>query len=370
MIFILVIVSIVILSELILLGSVLLLKDELFASEKEEFVSVLISARDEERFIGGVIQSLLNQDYNYDKFEILIGDDNSSDSTASVVKSFADKNKNVHCFPIKAEDKRTGGKAGVLDILIEKTQGEHILIADADMVYPRSWIRAMSAHLAQGQLVSAFTKVRGKGIWNQWQNLDWLLNLSGVKMLSKFGFDLTAIGNNMGFSKSSYRRIPGFGKMKGFLTEDMDLLLQMKSVSVPAKFIFSKQTLGSTQPSENLTALIAQRKRWMSGAFKAPIWLIAGWFLRVILFPTVLVLCVFHLEAGFLIFLIHMVLQCGVLLLLKDKLDIKISVIALITFDLFYLFLNLVSLTGFLGRKKISWKGRLYSKNELMHTEV
>ena len=370
MILILVLICFVLLSELILLGSLILLNDEGCNSTREEYVSVLISARNEEKFIGRVIQSLLHQDYKTNKFEILIGDDNSNDNTSYIAKSIADKKKNVKYHLIKEEDKRTGGKAGVLDILIEKAQGNHILVADADMVYPESWIKTMSCHLGEGQMVSAFTKVEGKGIWNQWQRMDWLLNLSGVKMLSKFGFDLTAIGNNMGFSKFAYQRIPGFGKMNGFLTEDMDLLLQMKSAHFSAKLVFSTQTLGSTQPSENLKTLIAQRKRWMSGAFKAPWWLISGWFLRVMLFPLILALSVFHLQTGFVIFLIHLIIQSGVLLLLRFKLNIKIYGLALFTFDLFYLFLNLASLSCYLISRKITWKGRSYSKKELIYTEV
>ena len=52
------------------------------------FISVVVAARDEEKNISDCIQSLLKQDYPVDKFEILIVEDFSTDTTAELIKKF------------------------------------------------------------------------------------------------------------------------------------------------------------------------------------------------------------------------------------------------------------------------------------------
>lgn len=51
------------------------------------FVSVIVPARNEERVIGGCLQSLLKQDYA--NFEVIVVDDESSDATTAVARSVA-----------------------------------------------------------------------------------------------------------------------------------------------------------------------------------------------------------------------------------------------------------------------------------------
>ena len=61
--------------------------------EPAPFISILIPARDEELNIEACLQSLQNQDYP--TFEILVLDDNSSDSTASIVARIAAKDEHI-----------------------------------------------------------------------------------------------------------------------------------------------------------------------------------------------------------------------------------------------------------------------------------
>ena len=56
-------------------------------------ISVLIPARNEEKNIRRCLRSLLRQDYP--NMEIIVLNDNSSDKTASVVREYAIKNKNL-----------------------------------------------------------------------------------------------------------------------------------------------------------------------------------------------------------------------------------------------------------------------------------
>ncbi|HET8719840.1 MAG TPA: glycosyltransferase family A protein, partial [Candidatus Nitrosotenuis sp.] len=79
--------------------------DEFEAKEfKHPKVSIILPARNEEEFIGGCLDSLLEQDY--DNYEIVVIDDSSDDSTGKIIAEYAEKNPKV--IHVKAEPKPDG----------------------------------------------------------------------------------------------------------------------------------------------------------------------------------------------------------------------------------------------------------------------
>jgi cellulose synthase/poly-beta-1,6-N-acetylglucosamine synthase-like glycosyltransferase len=52
------------------------------------FVSIIIAARNEEKNIGNCIQSIIDQTYPQNKFEVIITDDHSKDNTVYIIQSF------------------------------------------------------------------------------------------------------------------------------------------------------------------------------------------------------------------------------------------------------------------------------------------
>ena len=55
-------------------------------------LSIIIPARNEEDNIGACIQSILNQSYSKNLYEIIVVNDHSTDATASIVKTFNEPN--------------------------------------------------------------------------------------------------------------------------------------------------------------------------------------------------------------------------------------------------------------------------------------
>ena len=61
-------------------------------------VSIIIPCRNEKKFIGQCLDSLINQDYPQDKLEILIIDGASTDKTKNIVSSYLQKYKFIKLF--------------------------------------------------------------------------------------------------------------------------------------------------------------------------------------------------------------------------------------------------------------------------------
>src|SRR5437868_11361355 len=66
------------------------------APNRLPFTSVIIPVRNEERFIGHTLAELCSQDYDRQRFEIIVADGESTDATREVVESWANRYANIH----------------------------------------------------------------------------------------------------------------------------------------------------------------------------------------------------------------------------------------------------------------------------------
>ncbi|HOA05334.1 MAG TPA: glycosyltransferase [Candidatus Fermentibacter daniensis] len=106
-------------------------------------VSVLISARNEERHIGARIENLLAQDYD-GPVEILVGSDASTDRTDTIVSSFEGV--------ILARSDARAGKPRMLQELRKKATGEVLVFTDADTVFAPGTIAALVGPFADPKI--------------------------------------------------------------------------------------------------------------------------------------------------------------------------------------------------------------------------
>lgn len=97
----------------------------------ERMISILVPARNEEVNIKACVQTILNQDYQ--NFELLIGDDQSSDKTAKIVRKLAKGNSKVRLVPINKMPKGWLGKNYACSVLAAKATGDYLLFLDADV---------------------------------------------------------------------------------------------------------------------------------------------------------------------------------------------------------------------------------------------
>lgn len=99
--------------------------------EKLPFVSVIVPAHNSEATIEKCIESLLNQEYPKDKYEIIIVDNKSRDRTAKIVKSFP-----VHY----AEEKEIRSAYAARNRGIKQAKGQILAFVDSDCAASRDWL--------------------------------------------------------------------------------------------------------------------------------------------------------------------------------------------------------------------------------------
>jgi cellulose synthase/poly-beta-1,6-N-acetylglucosamine synthase-like glycosyltransferase len=99
------------------------------------FVSIIIPCRNEEKFIGKCLDSIIAQDYLKDKLEVLVVDGMSDDGTRAIVEGYTDR----YSF-VKLVNNPKKITPSALNLGIRCAKGEVIVRMDAHAEYPQTYI--------------------------------------------------------------------------------------------------------------------------------------------------------------------------------------------------------------------------------------
>ena len=106
------------------------------------FLSIISPIRNEEKYIADCLTSLVSQDYDNNKYEILIVDGMSTDKTREIVKKFEKKYKNV-----KLLDNPNKTVPYALNIGIKHAVGNVIVRVDGHAVIEKDYLRKCVKYL-------------------------------------------------------------------------------------------------------------------------------------------------------------------------------------------------------------------------------
>lgn len=108
----------------------------------EPSVTMIISAKNEEKSIRRKIQNSLDLDYPRSKFSLVVVSDKSSDNTDSIVRKYADKGVKL------IVNSEGSGKTAGINRAMESISTEIVVFSDANSMYSTDAIRKMVRHFA------------------------------------------------------------------------------------------------------------------------------------------------------------------------------------------------------------------------------
>ena len=112
------------------------------------FVSVIIAARNEESNLPSLINDLIKQEYPLGKFEIIIINDRSHDSTQKILDEASENYSFIKSIKIDKQSKQMTPKKYAIDLGIKESKGEIIIATDADCRVGSLWIASMTYSLS------------------------------------------------------------------------------------------------------------------------------------------------------------------------------------------------------------------------------
>lgn len=236
-------------------------------------VSVIVPARNEEKHLAELLDSLLAADYPPDRMEIIIVNDESEDRTREIALSYEERFRcrfEVHDVVNVPGDKlilKTRPLAQGLD----HATGEILLMTDADCVVPPGWVRGMASFFTPDTGMVCGTTLphptlHAKHPLTWFETLDWMFLLGTSAGLSGTGHPQALIGNNYAVRRETYLSI---GTFRGLPFTDIDDIALLNAVKQSGKwkvvFPADPSVRIFTRPLQSIGEVARQRRRWMKG---------------------------------------------------------------------------------------------------------
>lgn len=262
-------------------------------------VSVLIAARNEGKNIEKLLQSLYNQTFDKENFEVIIVDDHSDDDTIGISESFKVSHPEMSLKLLKA----TGsGKKQAISQALHAADNVVVIVTDADCELPAKWIEKMLAFYIAKDLKMLLGPVLlspADTLFEKLQVLEHMSLIASTAGSAAIGMPVMCNGANMMYDRKSALNVEkDRTDMKLASGDDMFLMEQFiaRYGSKAIGFFLNREVIVKTATMPNLKAFFRQRTRWTSKTKAYTNWKIIATALSVFLFNLSIV---FFFVAGF-----------------------------------------------------------------------
>lgn len=263
---------------------------EKYKLEHNPLVSVIIPARNEERNLGVLLQSMLDQEYR--NIEILVIDDRSTDRTWEIIEEFEKKDPRVRGYKTGEKRYMTHGKMNALLNLIPHAKGEYLLCTDADTTHrSKSVLTALKIMEADNlDILSGFPAEYSKSYFARTITASMVFSnvciphfIFNALKVSSFAI---GIGQFIMMKKSSYDEVGGYEAVGDQICDDIGII---------KAFLKKKKKYEFTTLSENVCCRMYDTggeafrgiERSLAGVFEPTIWMFSLLILAVIFLSLV-----------------------------------------------------------------------------------
>ncbi|KAM3098280.1 glycosyltransferase [Phormidesmis sp. 146-35] len=238
------------------------------------FVSLMVAAKNEEAVVGKLVKMLCQLDYPGDRYEVWVIDDNSTDRTPILLDQLAKEYPQLQVFhrPLNAG----GGKSGALNQVFPLTQGEIVVVFDADAqvepdflrrvvpVFDREQVGAVQVRKAIVQAEPNSQSPDTNNFWIRGQMAEMALDAFIHQQRIAIGGIGELRGNGQLVRRTAIEQCGGWNEET--ITDDLDLTIRLHLndwdidvITVPAVY---------EEGVTNAIALWHQRNRWAEGGYQ------------------------------------------------------------------------------------------------------
>ncbi|TDI73526.1 MAG: glycosyltransferase [Bacteroidetes bacterium] len=260
-----------------------------------EFVSVVIAARNEESNIEACLSSICKSDYPSEFFEIIIVDDDSTDETVTVVRRFAQEFKGEISIRVYSspDPPSTGQKKAALGYGIGRASGNILLLTDADCHVSRTWMSSMisSFRTDTGLVAGPVQFDYDASAWSRGLALEFM----GLTALAAGSFGqgrpYSCSGASIGFRRDAYEEVGGYGGLEHLSSGDDEMLMHRiaRTANWQVAYCRVPSAVVNTRPPLSLRGLLQQRRRWASKSIHYEHWSLRAGVVGGLLFMSAII---------------------------------------------------------------------------------
>ena len=220
-------------------------------------ISVIIPCFNEQKTIGGCIESVLNQTKKAE--EIIIVNDGSTDKSAKIISKF----RKIRLINLK---KNTGNKSKALEIALKQVIGDIIVFTDADSFLDKNFIKRAVKYFKNSKISAISGKVISRE--NNWltaaRELEYIITFSLHKKAQDIVKSIFVISGACAIFRASVFKNIKFDH--DTITEDLDITLKLHKLK--EQIIYRPEIIAYTNDPFDLKSYIRQIKRWYTGAYQ------------------------------------------------------------------------------------------------------
>ena len=247
---------------IISLCSFIKIKDKPLVEDKEHRFMAIIPAHNEEKVIANLVESLKNQNYNKELYDIYVIADNCTDKTAQIAKKAG-----AIVYERFDEEHKTKGYAlqwFLQQKIEEDAPYDAFCIFDADNIVDVNFLTAMNKKLCQGEdVVQGYRDIKNPS--DSWVSAGYAIfywTMNRFYHLARYNIGLSPLINGTGFMVR-FDVVKPEGWNTKTLTEDIEFslkrIIQGKKLGwATDAIVFDEQPVGFKQSW-------SQRSRWTIG---------------------------------------------------------------------------------------------------------
>jgi cellulose synthase/poly-beta-1,6-N-acetylglucosamine synthase-like glycosyltransferase len=242
---------------------------------EEPFISVVVPARNEERNLRNLIDSLKQQTYPSTRFEVIIVDDHSTDESWKMFESASEEAITIRVVKLadylSSSQEIKAHKKFAIEKGVDLAKGELIVTTDADCVSGKNWLTYIASLYisSRAKFIAAPVKIKtNTSFLSIFQSLDFL-TLQGITGASVYKrFHTMCNGANLAYERAAFYEVGGFTGVDNIASGD-DMLLMYKIYKRYPEHVFylkNKEAIVTTEPVTSWRQFFNQRIRWASKA--------------------------------------------------------------------------------------------------------
>ena len=228
------------------------------------FVSVMIPCHNEESVIEHTVKNILNMDY--EKFEVIVIDDRSTDNTPNVIKNLEKQYDNVKI--LIRQPGAFPGKSSVLNDAFVLAKGDAILVFDADATVDSDFLSKLIPEIEPKDVgaVQARKIIRNKdfNFLTRCQNNEYTMDTHFQVGRDSVKGAVELRGNGELIKREALESIGGWNNFT--ITDDLDMSTRLHIKGWDVRFCQDAKVY--EEGIVYLWPLFRQRRRWLEGTIR------------------------------------------------------------------------------------------------------
>jgi glycosyltransferase involved in cell wall biosynthesis len=351
-------------------------------------VSIILPSRNEEKYIGKCLDSLLVQDYP--NYEIIAVNDSSADLTREIIKRYSKTNSKIVHVDADAKPKGWTGKNWACYQGYLNAKGSLFLFTDADTTHSASTISLAVTQLVAGGLdsLTAIPKILAYDFWTKITlPILWTFSLAKFSAL-KANNPSTKVGYFFGsfflLTRTAYEKVGTHKSVREELVEDGELGRKVKEQGFSLRVVHGEKHINAVWARDSSTLWHGLRRLMVplfrKEKIKTSVMVVATFvllLLPLIILPFSAITALNGKEEAnsiiinnnsISLILTFLTIASILLLIMTNALQLKYSVFQNILYSLYFplagSFVFIASLSSILDNRKenvVNWRDRKYS---------